>query len=121
MIEQNEINVLLVANVHGGNLHHPDTEAIKGRCIRTNLHLYILKCIKCSVDLATAVEERNISQLDIKLQERSLICFKNVQRAQRISILSLFKSHTSFASILSNEKVLQFSLIMDIKASLSRV
>ena len=29
-----------MANVHGGNLHHPDTEAIKGRCIRTNLVLY---------------------------------------------------------------------------------
>jgi hypothetical protein len=29
------------------------------------------------------------------------------------------KYHTSFASILSNEKFLQFSLIMDIKASLS--
>jgi hypothetical protein len=72
MIKQNEIKVLLVANVHGGNLHHPDTEAIKGRCIRTNIHHYILKCIKCSVDLATAVEERNISQLDIKLQERRL-------------------------------------------------
>ena len=51
-----------MANVHGGHLHHPDTEAIKGGCIRH----YILKCIKCSVDLATAVEERNISQLDIK-------------------------------------------------------
>ena len=61
-----------MANVHGGNLHHPDTEAIKGRCIRTNFHHYILKCIKCPVDLATAVEERNISQLDIKLQERRL-------------------------------------------------
>jgi hypothetical protein len=33
MIKQNEIKVLLIANVHGGNLHHPDTEAIKGRCI----------------------------------------------------------------------------------------
>ena len=50
-----------MANVHGGNLHHPDTEAIKGKFIRTNFHHYILKCIKCSVDLATAVEERNIS------------------------------------------------------------
>jgi hypothetical protein len=30
-----------MANVHGGNLHHPDTEAIKGRCIRTNFHHYI--------------------------------------------------------------------------------
>ena len=40
MIKQNEIKVLLMANVHGGNLHHPDTEAIKGRCIRTNLVLY---------------------------------------------------------------------------------
>jgi hypothetical protein len=29
-----------MANVHGGNLHHPDTEAIMGRCIRTNLVLY---------------------------------------------------------------------------------
>ena len=29
-----------MANVHGGNLHHPDTEAIKGRCISTNLVLY---------------------------------------------------------------------------------
>jgi hypothetical protein len=29
MIKQNEIKVLLMANVHGGNLHHPDTEAIK--------------------------------------------------------------------------------------------
>jgi hypothetical protein len=38
--------------------------------IRTNFHHYILKCIKCPVNLATAVEERNISQLDIKLQER---------------------------------------------------
>jgi hypothetical protein len=66
------IKVLLMANVQGGNLHHPDTEAIKGRCIRTNFHQYILKCIKCPVDLATAVEERNISQLDIKLQERRL-------------------------------------------------
>ena len=28
MIKQNEIKVLLMANVHGGNLHHPDTEAI---------------------------------------------------------------------------------------------
>ena len=61
-----------MANVHGGNLHHPDTEVIKGRCIRTNFHHYILKCIKCPVDLATTVEERNISQLDIKLQERRL-------------------------------------------------
>jgi hypothetical protein len=67
--------VLLMANVHGGNLRHPDTEAIKGRCIRINFHNYILKCIKCSVDLATAVEERNISQLDIKLQERRLNMF----------------------------------------------
>ena len=25
MIKQNEIKVLLMANVHGGNLHHPDT------------------------------------------------------------------------------------------------
>jgi hypothetical protein len=61
--------------VHGGNLHHSDTEAIKGRCIsliRTNFHQYILKC---PVDLATAVEERNISQLDIKLQERRLNMF----------------------------------------------
>jgi hypothetical protein len=32
--------------------------------------IFLIKCIKCSVDLATAVEERNISQLDIKLQER---------------------------------------------------
>ena len=47
MVKQNEIKVLLMANVHGGNLHHPDTEAIKGRCIRTNFHHYILKCIKC--------------------------------------------------------------------------
>ena len=31
-----------MANVHGGNLHHPDTEAIKGRCIRTNFYHYIL-------------------------------------------------------------------------------
>jgi hypothetical protein len=54
------------------NLHHPNTEAIKGRCIRTNFHHYILKCIKCPVDFATAVEERNISQLDIKLQGRTL-------------------------------------------------
>ena len=30
-----------MANVHGGNLHHPDTEAIKGRCIRTNLLWHI--------------------------------------------------------------------------------
>jgi hypothetical protein len=30
---------------------------------------------KCPVDLATAVEERNISQLDIKLQERRLNMF----------------------------------------------
>jgi hypothetical protein len=75
MIKQNEIKVLLMANVHGGNLHHPDTEASKGRCSRTNFHHYILKCIKCSVDLATAVEERNISQLDIKLQERRLNMF----------------------------------------------
>jgi hypothetical protein len=59
-----------MANVHGGNLHPADTEAIKGRCIRTNFHHYILKCIKCLVDLATAVEAKNISQLDIKLQER---------------------------------------------------
>jgi hypothetical protein len=44
MIKQNEIKVLLMANVQGGNLHHPDTEAIKGRCIRTNFHHYILKC-----------------------------------------------------------------------------
>jgi hypothetical protein len=29
MIKQNEIKVLLMANVHGGNLHHADTEAIK--------------------------------------------------------------------------------------------
>ena len=36
-----------MANVHGENLHHPDTEAIKGRCIRTNFLHYILKCIKC--------------------------------------------------------------------------
>jgi hypothetical protein len=49
--------------------------AIKGRCIRTNFHHYILKCIKCPVDLTTAVEERNISQLDIKLQERKLNMF----------------------------------------------
>jgi hypothetical protein len=62
-------------SVHGGNLHHPDTEAITGRCIMTNFHHYILKCIKCPVDLATAVEERNISQLDIKLQERRLNMF----------------------------------------------
>jgi hypothetical protein len=75
MIKQNEIKVPLMANVHGGNLHHPDTEVIKGRCIRTNFHHYILKCIKCPVDLATAVEERNISQLDIKLQERRLNMF----------------------------------------------
>ena len=77
MIKQNEIKVLLMANVHGGNLRHPDTEAITGRGIRTNFHNYILKCIKCSVDLATAVEERNrnISQLDIKLQERRLNMF----------------------------------------------
>jgi hypothetical protein len=27
MIKQNEIKVLLMASVHGGNLHHPDTEA----------------------------------------------------------------------------------------------
>jgi len=47
MIKQNEIKVLLMAKVHGGNLHHPDTEAIKGRCIRTNFYHYILKCIKC--------------------------------------------------------------------------
>ena len=26
-----------MANVHGGNVHHPDTEAIKGRCISTNV------------------------------------------------------------------------------------
>ena len=64
-----------MANVHGGNLHHPDTETIKGRCIRTNFHHYIVKCIKCSVDPATAVEERNISQLDVKLQERRLNMF----------------------------------------------
>jgi hypothetical protein len=38
----------------------------------TNFHHYIRKCIKCPVDLATAVEERNISQLNIKLQERRL-------------------------------------------------
>jgi hypothetical protein len=75
MIKQNEIKVLLMANVHGGNLHHPDTKAIKDRCIRTNFHHYILKCIKCSVDLATAVEERHTSQLDIKLQERRLNMF----------------------------------------------
>jgi hypothetical protein len=43
--------------------------------IRTNFHHYILKCSKCPVDLATAVEERNISQLDIKLQERRLNMF----------------------------------------------
>ena len=49
-----------------------DKTLIKGRCIRTNFHYYILKCIKCPVDLATAVEERNISQLDTKLQERRL-------------------------------------------------
>jgi hypothetical protein len=29
MIKQNEIKILLMANVHGGNLPHPDTEAIK--------------------------------------------------------------------------------------------
>jgi hypothetical protein len=52
-----------------------NTEAIKGRCIMTNFPHYILKCIKCPVDLATAVEERNISQLDIKLQERKLNMF----------------------------------------------
>jgi hypothetical protein len=75
MIKQNEIKVLLMANVHGGNLHHPDTETIKGRCIRANFHHYILKYIKCSVDLATALEERNISQLDIKLQGRRLNMF----------------------------------------------
>jgi hypothetical protein len=64
-----------MANLHGENLHLPDTEAIKGGCIRTNFHHYILICIKCPVDLATAVEERNISQLDIKLQERRLNMF----------------------------------------------
>ena len=52
-------------------------------------------------------------------EKRNMSPEKKVQRAQRISIFSLFKSHTSFASILSNEKFLQFSLIMDIKASLS--
>jgi hypothetical protein len=30
---------------------------------------------KCPVDFATAVEERNISQLDIKLRERRLKMF----------------------------------------------
>jgi hypothetical protein len=55
-----------------------DTEAINGRCIRTNFHHYILKCIKFPVNLATAVEERNISQLDIKLQERRLNMFINI-------------------------------------------
>jgi hypothetical protein len=67
-----------MANVHGGNVHHPDTEAIKGRCIRANFH-HILKCIKCPVDLATAVEEGNISQLDIKLQERRLNIIVHMQ------------------------------------------
>jgi hypothetical protein len=41
MIKQNEIKVLLMAIVHGGNLHHPDTKAIKGRCIRTNFILAV--------------------------------------------------------------------------------
>jgi hypothetical protein len=31
MIKQNEIKVLLMANVHGGKLHHPDTEVMKGK------------------------------------------------------------------------------------------
>jgi hypothetical protein len=48
-----------MANVHGGNLHHPDTEAIKGRCIRTNFHHYILKCTKCSVNLATTFKQNS--------------------------------------------------------------
>jgi hypothetical protein len=39
------------------------------------------------VDLATAVEERNISQLDIKLQERRLNMFsKSTESTKNINI-----------------------------------
>ena len=84
------MKVLLMANVHGGNLQHPDTEAIKGRCIRTNFHHYILKCIKCPADLTTAVEERNISQLDIKLQERRLYMFSKSTESESTKNINIF-------------------------------
>jgi hypothetical protein len=44
MIKQNEIKVLLMANVHGGNLHHPDTSraGALGPIFIINRH-YILK------------------------------------------------------------------------------
>jgi hypothetical protein len=40
---ENEMKVLLMANVHGGNLQHPDTEAIKGRTL--NVHSWAIKII----------------------------------------------------------------------------
>jgi hypothetical protein len=42
MIKQNEIKVLLMANVHGGKLHHPDTEAMKGKNLLCFLFMEIL-------------------------------------------------------------------------------
>ena len=64
MIKQNEIKVLLMATVHGGNLHHSDTEAIKGRCIRTNLVLYYCLFICTILDdnnICTILDDNNFS------------------------------------------------------------
>jgi hypothetical protein len=33
--------IIFLGLVHGGNLHHPDTKAIKGRCIRINFILAV--------------------------------------------------------------------------------
>jgi hypothetical protein len=45
-----------MANVHGGNLHHPNTEAIKDRCIRTNFHHYSTLVMGRTLDLPSVIE-----------------------------------------------------------------
>jgi hypothetical protein len=88
------IKILLMANVHGENLHHPDTEAIKGRCIRTNLHHYILKCIKCSVDLATATD-------NTVEDERHLIFSCNYHTQEREALMSIINENCKTFSLLN--------------------
>ena len=52
--------------------------------------IIFLNASKCPVDLATAVEERNISQLDIKLQERRLYMFSKSTESESTKNINIF-------------------------------